>query len=328
MNPDVLNASFYKDVVTSRGLNYHYYFSPPSDSQPFLVFLHGFPSTSYDWHYQVPYFREKGYGLIVPDLLGYGGTAKPIDTAEYRFSLMSRDIIDILDAENVETAVLIGHDWGSMVTSRIVQYYPERVLAFAVLAVGYQGSFVDFDWEATNAQTKDMFGYELFGYWGFFSEDGADKLVESKFDKFFNVMFPEDPKQLITDFAPVGALKRYLETGAAAPPPSWISRKERRIQTDLLLKGGFAAPLNYYKLMFLGIGPEDDKGLPDVATKKPAFFGVALEDYVARLEIQVPGTQELCSNLTLKEFQSNHWVQLQRPNELNRELGSWLESIL
>ncbi|KAK7051594.1 hypothetical protein VNI00_004573 [Paramarasmius palmivorus] len=324
---DVMDASAYKDVQTSRGLNYHYYFSPPSDGKPFLVFLHGFPSTSYDWHKQVPYFQEKGYGLIVPDLLGYGGTAKPLDPAAYRYSLTSKDVIDILDAEEIETAVFIGHDWGALLTSRIVQYHPDRVIAFGVLAVGYQDSFADFNWEASNAQTKEAFGYELFGYWEFFSEDGADKLIEAKFDKFFNLGFPENAKEWITDFAPVGALKRYLTSRPTAPPPSWISKEERRIQTEVLLKGGFAAPLNYYKVMFFGIGPEDDKGLPRVATDKPAFFGAASEDYVARVETQVPTTQQLCSNLTLKEFQSNHWVQLYQADEVNRELGSWLESV-
>ena len=62
-----MESSAYKDVETSRGLKYHYYYSPPADGKPTLLFCHGFPSTSYDWHYQVFYFKKEGYGLIVPE---------------------------------------------------------------------------------------------------------------------------------------------------------------------------------------------------------------------------------------------------------------------
>ncbi|ESK82520.1 epoxide hydrolase [Moniliophthora roreri MCA 2997] len=71
-----MDPSAYKDITTTRGLNYYYYLSSPTDSKPVLVFVHHFPSTSYDWRYQITYFKLKGYDIIVPDMIGYGGTAK------------------------------------------------------------------------------------------------------------------------------------------------------------------------------------------------------------------------------------------------------------
>ena len=62
-----MDPSAYKDFKTSRGINYHYYFSPASDGKPTILFCHGFPSTSYDWHNQVDYFKKDGFGLIVPE---------------------------------------------------------------------------------------------------------------------------------------------------------------------------------------------------------------------------------------------------------------------
>lgn len=106
-----MDSSFYRDLTTTRGLKYHYYFSAAHDSKPTLLFLHGFPSTSFDWRKQVPFFKERGFGLIVPDLLGYGGTDKPTDVKDYKYSAMSADMIDIMNAENVEKVVAIGHDW-------------------------------------------------------------------------------------------------------------------------------------------------------------------------------------------------------------------------
>jgi soluble epoxide hydrolase / lipid-phosphate phosphatase len=107
-----MDPSNYKSVVTSRGLTYHYFHSQPSNSSlPTLLFSHGFPSTSYDWHRILSALKPHGYGFIVPDQLGYGGTSKPDDPEAYRPSLISRDIADILDAEGIEHVIAIGHDW-------------------------------------------------------------------------------------------------------------------------------------------------------------------------------------------------------------------------
>lgn len=106
-----MDPTCYKNLVTSRGVNYHYYFSAPKDKQLTILLLHGFPSSSFDWHNQVTHLKGLGYGLVVPDMLGYGGTTKPTNPEEYKSSLMIKDITDILDAETVGHCVVIGHDW-------------------------------------------------------------------------------------------------------------------------------------------------------------------------------------------------------------------------
>lgn len=106
-----LDPASYKTHKTSRGYTYSYFHSAPTDSKPTLVFLHGFPSTSNDWRHQVAYFKAKGYGLIVPDMLGYGGTDKPLEVGAYVGSGLTRDIVDLMDAEGVESAVCLAHDW-------------------------------------------------------------------------------------------------------------------------------------------------------------------------------------------------------------------------
>lgn len=106
-----MDLSSYKDLVTSRGFTYHYFFSAPNGSKPTLLFLHGFPSTSYDWRHQIAFFSAQGYGVIVPDMLGYGGTSKPQDVEMYKPSEIARDMVDILDAEGIDKVVSISHDW-------------------------------------------------------------------------------------------------------------------------------------------------------------------------------------------------------------------------
>lgn len=106
-----LDPASYKTHKTSRGYTYSYYYSASKESKPTLVFLHGFPSTSNDWRYQVAHFKAKGYGLIVPDMLGYGGTDKPLEVGVYVGSGLTRDVVDLMDGEGVQSAVCVAHDW-------------------------------------------------------------------------------------------------------------------------------------------------------------------------------------------------------------------------
>ncbi len=106
-----MDASLYKTATVSRGFTYHYYYSPAAKGKPTILFIHGFPSSSYDWRRQVEHFRPQGYGIIVPDILGVGGTSKPDNADAFRFALVARDIIDVLDAEGLKTIIGIGHDW-------------------------------------------------------------------------------------------------------------------------------------------------------------------------------------------------------------------------
>ena len=109
--PRMLSLDKYKDVTTTRGYKYHYYHASAQGTKPTLLFTHGFPSTSQDWHRVVPHFEQQGYGIIVPDTLGYGGTDKPTDPVAYKATLLAKDIIEIIDAEKLDKVIAIGHDW-------------------------------------------------------------------------------------------------------------------------------------------------------------------------------------------------------------------------
>jgi pimeloyl-ACP methyl ester carboxylesterase len=78
-----MDSSRYKQLKTQRGFNYSYYWSPPAPGKPVLFFSHGFPAGSFSWRKQVPFFEPMGYGLLVPDFLGYGDTDKPTDPTVY-----------------------------------------------------------------------------------------------------------------------------------------------------------------------------------------------------------------------------------------------------
>jgi soluble epoxide hydrolase / lipid-phosphate phosphatase len=104
-------VSFVKSVRFSDGTTYRYVFiEPDSPKKPYLLFLHGFPSSSFDWRHQIDYFGLRGYGVLAPDLLGYGGTDKPNDLESYRLKRMANDMVKILECEGIERVYAVGHD--------------------------------------------------------------------------------------------------------------------------------------------------------------------------------------------------------------------------
>jgi len=324
-----MDPSLYKDLKTSRGINYHYYFSPPAAGKPTILLLHGFPCTSYDWHRQVPFFKDHGYGVLVPDLLGYGGTDKPSHPAEYRMKLMGQDIIDIVEHEELRKVVSVGYDWGAAVNSRLATVHEERFGAFAFLAVGYMPPGVRYDVHAHNAHTEDNYGYASFGYWLFFDEDDAGKTVVDHIDSLFSLWFCADENYWKTDCAPIGKMKEWALADRKVEMVPYLSEEELNTIKRNALKGGFEGPTNWYKVFVRGYNNEDMNDVPlhqhDVET--PVWFGSALKDYICLAPIMHQGTVDKCSNTTHVEFDCDHWIPYAQPLKLNEELFKWIEGL-
>jgi pimeloyl-ACP methyl ester carboxylesterase len=116
-----MDATFYKNLKTSRGMRYSYYqraptadalssLDPDDPPLPALLFLHGFPTSSRLWKHQLSFFLERGFVVCAPDLLGLGNTSKPTKTDAYRSSLICKDIVEILETEGMDRVIAIGHD--------------------------------------------------------------------------------------------------------------------------------------------------------------------------------------------------------------------------
>lgn len=94
-----------------NGTTYSYVQVEPKGNKPYILFLHGWPDSAYGWKNQIPYFSNLGYGLIVPDLLGCGGTDKPNELEAYKLKKMCEEVIGILDVHGIKEVVGVGHDW-------------------------------------------------------------------------------------------------------------------------------------------------------------------------------------------------------------------------
>lgn len=169
-----------KTFTISSGEKYGYISIPARAGKPTLLFLHGYPSSSYHWLHQVGQCLNSGYGMLAPDLLGYGDTAKPTDKAAYDTTVMSRHVIELLDHEAVSTCVAIGHDWGAIFLSTLARLYPERFSLLVFLSVGYvatQAPLMDID--AINKMAIATIGRPIYGYWLLHNREDAAELLEN-----------------------------------------------------------------------------------------------------------------------------------------------------
>jgi len=73
------NLTDRKTLSVTGGFTYSYINIKAQDSNPTFLLLHGFPSSVYDWRKQITSLSEAGYGILAPDLLGYGETDHPDD---------------------------------------------------------------------------------------------------------------------------------------------------------------------------------------------------------------------------------------------------------
>ncbi|KAJ8083483.1 hypothetical protein PM082_009357 [Marasmius tenuissimus] len=332
-----MDNSFYKQLAVSRGFKYNYFalkrtFLDPDNHLPTLVFIHGFGVASKDWRHQVAFFHNKGYSILAPDMLGYGGTAIPHVPEDLKQSLITQDVIEILDAENVTKAIFIGQGGGCPVISRIAQIHPDRMEACAFLAISYAPPNPNFNLRKVIELQEQQFGYSLFGYWEFLGGDpDAAQIISEKFETFFNLTYPDDPKMWITHYAPPNAMKAYLLSDDPIPSPSWFSPKEKKIQYDGLHGMDINGPLTYYKAYLTGVQAEDSKDIPlaRYALDIPVFFGAALDDTISLPSIGKEMTAKFCKHekTRVHDFKANHWVHLHVPEQVNEALLDWLTSL-
>jgi pimeloyl-ACP methyl ester carboxylesterase len=94
------------------------------------VLWHGFLSTSYAWHRVAPRLAEAGLAVLVPDLLGFGDSAKPEGVRGYdarALSEQARELVRLLDFGKGKPLVLAAHDMGAAPALLWAADHPEEV---------------------------------------------------------------------------------------------------------------------------------------------------------------------------------------------------------
>lgn len=135
-----------------NGVHIHARVSPGlPEGRPALLLLHGFPQSHVMWH-RVAQALHKAFYLVMPDLRGYGDSAKPTglpDHSTYSKRAMAQDMVDTMDLLRIKTFGVCGHDRGGRVAHRLAVDHPTRVQRLCVIDI---------------APTLDMYAATDFGF--------------------------------------------------------------------------------------------------------------------------------------------------------------------
>jgi pimeloyl-ACP methyl ester carboxylesterase len=118
-------------------LNVGYAEAGPADGSP-VILLHGWPYDIYSYVDVAPLLAKAGYRVIVPYLRGYGSTrflaSETLRNGQQ--SAIAVDIIALMDALQIEQAILGGYDWGARTVNIMAALWPERCKAMVSVS-GY-----------------------------------------------------------------------------------------------------------------------------------------------------------------------------------------------
>ncbi|RYP40478.1 hypothetical protein DL768_010624 [Monosporascus sp. mg162] len=324
--------SLAKKATLSDGTTYGYVAVSPSDSdKPTFLFLHGYPSSSYDWRNQIASLPAAGFGVIVPDLLGYGDTDSPTDVGAYRMKAMAQHMAEILDKEGVPRCVAVSHDWGSGLLSRLVTYIPDRLFGAVFVSVGYVEPKLVWDIDALLTLTKKMFGYETYGYWPWHNSEEAAKDCDEHPASVFSLIYPKDPEDWKGNFAPLDRARNYVQSGKLDPLPFWYNLAEYTTRDRILNMKGYSGPLSWYKAAMRGVNLPDEANIAeeDRFCKVPALLVVSDLDFVTRADMQSQQTLKWAKQLRIETMRNcGHWIPLERPNELQELLQGFAGEVV
>jgi pimeloyl-ACP methyl ester carboxylesterase len=118
-------------------LNVGYVDSGPSDG-PAVVLLHGWPYDIRSYADVAPILVSEGYRVIVPHLRGYGTTRFLSDESlrNGEQAALAVDVTALMDALEIEQAVVAGFDWGARTADIVAALWPERCRALVSVS-GY-----------------------------------------------------------------------------------------------------------------------------------------------------------------------------------------------
>jgi haloalkane dehalogenase len=115
-----------------EGLQMAYY--ETGTGQPILC-LHGEPTWAYLYRRMMPILSQAGR-VIVPDLIGFGRSDKPVAENSYSYKSHVRWMKKFLTALDLQDITVIAQDWGGSIGLRLVAEMPERFRRIIMMNTG------------------------------------------------------------------------------------------------------------------------------------------------------------------------------------------------
>ncbi len=293
---------------------------------PLVLLCHGWPELAHSWRSQLPALAAAGYHAVAPDMRGFGASDAPEDVQAYSLLHLVGDMVGLVAALGAQEAVIVGHDWGANVAWNCALLRPDLFPAVAALSVPYRPRG-----PAAPLATLRAAGLHDF-YWLYFQQPG---IAEAEFER--------DPAATLRRILGARGFGRSRDANQTlvipagggfldlAPEPvqlpPWLPEANLAVMIDAYRRSGFRGGLNYYRN--LDRNWELLAPWQGVTIRQPALFIAGTRDAVITSDMgrrgleahpkTVPGLRR-----TVMIEGAGHWIQQERPQEVNAALLAFL----
>lgn len=141
----------------SDGVKIHY---AKTGTGPLIVFIHGFPDFWYSWREQMKGLMGD-YTVAAMDTRGYNKSDKPEGVENYHMTFLTQDVASVIKNEGLESAIIIGHDWGGGIAWGFAAEYPEMTERLVIMNLphlkGLTRELAKFEQQHENSQYARRF---------------------------------------------------------------------------------------------------------------------------------------------------------------------------
>jgi pimeloyl-ACP methyl ester carboxylesterase len=290
---------------------------------PLVLLCHGWPELSYSWRRQIPAIAAAGFHVAAPDMRGFGRTCAPADIDAYSIFDSVGDMVALVAALGEKQAVIVGHDWCAPVAWHAAMFRSDVFTAVAGLSVP-----PPFRGRARPLDTLRESGIANF-YWQYFQTPGvAEREFERDVELTMRTLLGRgfsDPSASL--FIEEG--KGFLGVPADRPLPDWLSEADLAFFTEAYRTSGFRGGLNWYR----NIDRNWELTAPwqGAQIHQPSLFIAGSKDSVITGLIgakRVADMERVLPNLRQKLIidGAGHWIQQERPDEVNAALIGFLKA--
>lgn len=242
-----------------------------------VMLIHGFAEDGSGWDHQAEFLQSR-FQVMVPDLPGSG--ASPVGKTSWTMEYFADALLALLNHENIQQAVLIGHSMGGYITLAFAEKYPERLLGFGLF---HSTAYPD------SEERKDIRRRGI----ALIKEHGAARFLQQTIPNIFSSHTKEQQPQLVKDFIDRNtyfkdeSLIRYYEAmilrpdrtavlrNAKVPVLFVIGEQDNTIPADQMLQQSHLPSISHVALL---------KRSGHMGTmEEPARANTILADYLAAL---------------------------------------------
>ena len=114
-------------------------FEQLDSERPVLVFNYGLVCSNHHWKYQVDFFDDKGYQIIIHDYRGHFQSTGSKNIDSITFPNIAKDIAGLCEYLGIKRTIMMGHSMGVNICLELAKTYPELVTAQVLIS----GTFVN-----------------------------------------------------------------------------------------------------------------------------------------------------------------------------------------